>query len=195
MSTGGKIALCYCVGAAFALIGGYGVLDDLLSGAAVRSSALGGFVVGVILVFVGALAHHNARKARKAVAEAEAQDKQEADERIRKQIEAEAAELQRLRSGNYVQQVIRLTHCLTDEAQEGMGFYVEGMPLRLVGDEKNGDSIWVFNDITGCRIGQLPKEAAARVETVGAIAVYSERSEMEAGNLIPYVRMFWRSEA
>lgn len=194
MSRSMKVGLCCVLGAIFALVSAYVVLEDLLYGDPVQPLYCGTLVLGIILLILGIGTHVNGKKAD-AAASAEKEKRQEdLDERYRQMIAAEEAELERLENSDNIACTYRLTHCVAPAVQDAILFSYEGEKVFFAGDDDHDDVVWIMNKVEG-RLGRLPKEAAALYLEKGAAGVFIKSLENEDGNTIPYVRVFWRRGA
>lgn len=209
MTRGGKMLLAFLAGVICLFFGVWGMIDDVLYSQPVRSWLYTVVVLGVILTVISAVSWYTGKAQQKAEAEeaakrakeaeeAEAQRKAEAEarnqermERVRKQIEAEAAELEALKNEDNIERVYRLTHCVSPSAQENIFYCYEGCRVYFSGDDEHDDVVWVVND-SGDRLGRLPKDAAAQYLAEGARGAFIKSLEDEDQNTIPFVRVFWK---
>lgn len=212
--------LAFLAGVICLFFGVWGMIDDVLYSQPVRSWLYTVVVLGVILTVLATVSWYTGKAQQKAEAEAEAKRAKEAEEaeaerqrqakeaeaqrkaeaearnqermeRVRRQIEAEAAELEALENEDNIERVYRLTHCVSPSAQENIFYCYEGSRVYFSGDDEHDDVVWVVND-SGDRLGRLPKDAAAQYLEKGALGAFIKSLEDEDQNTIPFVRVFWR---
>lgn len=201
--------LAFLAGVICLFFGVWGMIDDVLYSQPVRSWLYTVVVLGVILTVLATVSWYTGKAQQKAEAEAEAKRAKEAEEaeaqrkaeaearnqermeRVRRQIEAEAAELETLENEDNIERVYRLTHCVSPAVQENLFYCYEGQHVYFSGDDEHDDVVWIV-DSTGDRLGRLPKDAAAQYLEKGALGAFIESLEDEDQNTIPFVRVFWR---